>query len=117
MIALALRIVWQMYPCIWTCLLFWAAAIGMCFFGENKLHHYISMFGACLNAVVTIANGGFMPANNTGIPISVWVPLQPHHHFQFLADILPYGFSIGDMFIIAGLFTALGQFVYRYLTN
>jgi hypothetical protein len=65
------------------------------------------LFGILCNALVTVANGGFMPVQ--GLPADVkplfrtWVPGHSAHSLMILADqhALFY-FSIGDVFIISG---------------
>jgi len=65
------------------------------------------LFGMVCNAIVIVANGGFMPVN--GIPagyrplLPTWVPARSANCLVFLADqhFLFY-FSIGDVLIISG---------------
>jgi len=77
------------------------------------------LFGMFCNAIVTVANGGFMPVN--GIPsgykplLPTWVPARSGNYLVILADqhYLFY-FSIGDVLIISGaLLWFLGPWLLR----
>lgn len=79
--------------------------------------------GMFCNAIVIVANGGFMPVN--GIPsgykplFPTWVPANSANYLLFLADqhILFY-FSIGDILIMSGaLLWVLGPWLVRRLTQ
>ena len=65
------------------------------------------LLGMVCNAIVIVANGGFMPVN--GIPsgyeplLPTWVPARSANYFVFLADQYSlFYFSIGDVLIISG---------------
>jgi hypothetical protein len=73
--------------------------------------------GMFCNAIVTVANGGFLPVH--GIPsgykplLATWVPAGTANSLRFLADQHSlYYFSIGDVLIISGtLLWFLGPWV------
>jgi hypothetical protein len=79
--------------------------------------------GMFCNAIVTVANGGFMPVN--GLPssykplLATWVPAGPAHYLGFLADQHSlFYFSIGDVLIISGaLLWFLGPWLLRSWTR
>lgn len=67
--------------------------------------------GACSNATVVLANGGYMPVFAPGsYPHGIWVQLNVSHRLIFLADINK-GSSVGDMLIASGILLALGYWV------
>jgi hypothetical protein len=105
MIVLALRVVWQFLPNIYTCLLFWAVVFASLALDHSREpFRYVRLIGVMMNALVTIANGGFMPCVGTNYSlISVWKPasLTPGR-LLFLCDRFG-GFSIGDFFIFGSL--------------
>jgi hypothetical protein len=79
--------------------------------------------GMFCNAIVTVANGGFMPV--TGFPSGVrplfptWIPARPANYLVILADqhCLFY-FSIGDVLILSGaLLWFVGPWLLRALTR
>lgn len=104
MLALPFRILWQYYPNIWCCCLFWFVATGVQFWGHPAKYQEVAIVGLLCNAVVTIANGGKMPVIGwgSGTVLSVWRPAQPGDRFLMLCDRF-WGFSIGDFMIIAGM--------------
>jgi hypothetical protein len=81
------------------------------------------LFGMFCNAIVTVANGGFMPVN--GLPsgyeplLPTWVPARSANYFVFLADQHSlFYFSIGDVLILSGtLLWFLGPWLLRSLTR
>lgn len=75
----------------------------------------IFLAGLCCNAVVMIANGGYMP-----VPAPVEFGDSTMHEVMtdetalpMLADVLPYGFAAGDLLIGVGLGLALVTFLHR----
>jgi len=79
--------------------------------------------GMFCNAIVIVANGGFMPVN--GIPsdtkplFPTWVPARSANYLVFLADQHSlFYFSIGDVLIISGtLLWCVGPRLVRWLTQ
>ncbi len=107
-IIIGLRILWQIYPGLLFCCLFWI--VSMMFdavrFRACKSHlesfgASTCMLGALSNAVVTIANNGFMPVPNVET-FSLWVKSTSEHKLMFLADIYA-GFSLGDFILLSGV--------------
>jgi hypothetical protein len=65
------------------------------------------LFGMFCNAIVTVANGGFMPVK--GLPsgfrplFPTWIPARPANYLVILADQHDlFYFSVGDVLIISG---------------
>ena len=77
------------------------------------------LLGMVCNALVTVANGGFMPVQ--GLPsgfkplLPTWIPAGSAHSLMILADQRAlFYFSIGDVFIISGaLLWWLGPWLLR----
>lgn len=111
---IAARVLWQNYPGIWPCLLFWIIALadeplrwgelG----GRRKFCYVLAVVGAISNALATLANGGHMPVSGDHkfTPGSLWIPMTESSRLPFLCDIFA-GFSIGDFFIIGSLLLLL----------
>lgn len=118
MISLGFRIIWQMWPGMFTCSLFWVVVFWSMNYSYGRTHDWtvlVSALGALMNAIVTIANKGYMPVlSKLGNPLSVWVPADSTHRFLFLCDRFA-GFSIGDFFIFAGLGLALMRWIWGIL--
>jgi hypothetical protein len=81
------------------------------------------LLGMLCNAIVTVANGGYMPV--AGLPSNVrplfptWIPARPANYLVILADqhYLFY-FSMGDVLIISGaLLWFVGPWLLRWLTQ
>lgn len=116
LIMLMLRLLWQMYPSLLMCAIFWAM-VGVMeweFIRTEKNINWWSrgvlLAGASMNAIVTLANDGRMPfLGKDTHPHSVWV-LGNGKHLLFLCDRFDLGFgilSLGDFFIIGGLLLLL----------
>jgi len=67
------------------------------------------IIGTICNSTVTAVNGGWMPLLQ-GVRAKPGSPMSPPYYdivyggnLLFLADVLPFGFSIGDLFLIGGL--------------
>ncbi len=73
----------------------------------------LALLGAELNWLVVRANGG-MPVRGIDIyqAYDRWIPLVENTRLKFLADILPFHYSIGDIV----MFLAAGIFVYSLIT-
>lgn len=121
---LVLRVVWQVDTGLFTCMLFWIAAVR---FGvrevlqtnrqSSRILARVSLVGLLCNAVVTIANGGYMPVVGDGITnLSVWVTSTEATRLLWLADHTDWwGFSIGDGLVIGGWLARLSLWVVRGL--
>jgi hypothetical protein len=81
------------------------------------------LVGMLCNAIVTVANDGFMPVQ--GLPshfkplFPTWIPARPANHLVALGDqhYLFY-FSIGDVLIISGaLLWCVGPWLLRSVTR
>jgi hypothetical protein len=108
---LAFRFLWQWYPSLWTCALFWLVVAAVEFWmirsGEIKMNWRKNVIwaGAAMNAAVTLANDGRMPVLGKFAPMSLWV-VGTGKRLLFLCDRFNGGwaiFSLGDFFIIAGV--------------
>lgn len=111
MISLGLRIFWQLYPGLLMASLFWAWVLvfnGWSFKKKPRWWKAIVLIGALSNALVVLANGGYMPVTNLDNQISLWVPATDKHTLLFLADRY-IGWSLGDFFILTGLGIGLVQ--------
>ena len=107
-----LRVAWQIWPGLLTCSVFWGACLVSDAFslsalsGGMLLSKILTTSGAGLNAVVTLANRGYMPVIG-GSHFSLWVTAKAgEHRLLWLADRF-WGFSIGDFAILSGLFSTL----------
>lgn len=110
------RILWTNHGGVWYCSLFWACSLGfaICDFNSaaklwQKSWRFISQIGAASNALVTIANGGYMPCISNTSAKDIWIDAKPDHLFLFLCDRFG-GFSVGDFLIFSGLLA--GIFLY-----
>lgn len=121
---LVLRVAWQMAPSVAICGIFWVATIAFMVvqIREEVLRPWsrrfawVTVVGAVLNAVVTIANGGYMPVLGQDVSLSVWTTATDSHVLLFLADQYA-GFSVGDFFIFAGILGRLGYWCARKATE
>ena len=125
-IILLARIAWQWFPGnVYVCGLLWGAAIYFAYYNWKQTHNWgwiFTVIGLGSNFTVTILNHGYMPVvgiisvdswNN-----SIWIPATSDTYLPILADHLSlYGFSIGDIFILSGLFIASAIYYYRYPLN
>lgn len=105
------RGVWQYFPGIATCALFWSCAMFFQTFLiidkrylTSKVARVVTTLGVVSNMIVTLANGGYMPVVSGG-DYSLWVTATDTHRLMPLADIYS-GFSIGDFAIGLGLVLA-----------
>jgi hypothetical protein len=109
---LTARMVWQRRPGLFTCALFWTISVVFIVLLDWSitLSQLLLTLGLVLNAVVTLANGGFMPVATQrrlgSNARSLWVQRESGQRFLFLAD--NYGtrfirFSVGDTFLLFGI--------------
>jgi hypothetical protein len=123
-VSLIFRILWQVWPNLGTCALFWAVALFVHFRWPPKgvgigwrTFSVIAVPGILCNAAVTLANQGRMPVIGDASLISVWVKAgdNGHTHLLFLCDRYNLGgvaiASVGDFFIFAGAFAGLAVFL------
>jgi hypothetical protein len=119
LIILAGRLVWQRRPNLATCSLFWLIAfLFVVVLGwANAPSQYILTLGILSNALVTLANGGYMPVKAqrrlTGPARSLWVQRTSGQRLLFLADNFGNNtirFSVGDALLLAGIILALAGF-------
>src|SRR5271168_3313253 len=116
------RVLWQWFPSLWACVLFWSAVFGTeVEYIRNppqKINWWTRtpiLIGVVMNAVVTLANSGRMPFFGHIKPTSLWV-LGTGKHLLFLCDRFETRwaiFSIGDFFIIGGLLLSLLIWFFR----
>lgn len=105
---LGLRGLWQATPNIWTCALFWICAFAdepirwRLLHGRRLLLYRAGLFGSALNALATLANGGFMPVEGKTDFTSLWAPMTADCKLYWLCDVFG-GASIGDFFILTCL--------------
>jgi hypothetical protein len=117
-LALLFRYLWQLYPSLWMCLLFWSAiAAGELQYIRNpssKINWWSKMpvlVGASMNAIVTLANDGRMPYLGPQKAYSLWV-MGTGKHLLFLCDRFD-GWSLGDFFILSGIAIAVLFWLFR----
>lgn len=112
LLTFAARIAWQVNPGMFWASIFWSASFTSLLAWSIPIWiKLIIGLGILSNALAILSNGGFMPvADNEGREFSVWVQLKEHHNFPWLCDVLPLGFSVGDVAIITGL----GLFCYWF---
>lgn len=98
------RVLWMVYPNLLTCALFWTTMLAWRIDArESNWANPVAVAGLALNAVVTLANWGYMPVVGRGPEqsFSLWVTAAGSHHLLFLADYTAWwGFSIGDGLIL-----------------
>ncbi len=106
------RILWQKRPGFATCCLFWVASffIIVVLGWVNALSQYLLAAGIAGNALVTLANGGFMPVAShrklSGPARSLWVQRTDSQRLTFLADNFGnnvFRFSVGDVLLLFGI--------------
>jgi hypothetical protein len=90
--ALPLRLIWDWYPGLEICALFWGAIIG----ANLLLRLWIWIPGGACNAAATLANGGFMPSNSDLPHKGFYVALTPDSSLPWLCDRFVGGSSVGD---------------------
>jgi hypothetical protein len=87
---------------------FWSLVIcgNLCFirWGRFRTSTLFSLTGAAMNAVVIIANGGYMPVVGLDEPTGIWRPADSGSHLLLIADRMAFGgFSPGDFLLMAAL--------------
>lgn len=97
--AVALRVAMNFWPTLFMCLVFWVSVVAAMILSRN----YWIVPGLVCNAAVMLANGGVMPVYGQDGPFSGFhVQGTPDSSLQFLGDVLPGGFSVGDVLILLG---------------
>ena len=94
---IGLRLLWQWKPGFFTCLIFWSVVgAGLSY---DHLQDLPLILGIASNALVTLANGGFMPVKGARRQrFSLWVRSTKAHRLRGLGDNYK-GFSIGDILL------------------
>jgi hypothetical protein len=115
---LAARILWTRKPGLLTCGLFWGSPLVLVTLGfEVVPSQFLLVGGLACNALVTLANGGYMPVRaqwrQRGPARSLWVQRTSGQHLLFLAD--NFGnrwirFSVGDVLIAAGIVLSIAGY-------
>lgn len=113
-LALIMRLVWQLSPSMHASIVFWVFALVAALFWVvraeyviSKVARLVASIGFCLNAVATLSNGGFMPSvSQQGEGLSIWVPVSETTKCLALCDIYA-GCSVGDMLIGVGILVAI----------
>jgi hypothetical protein len=117
MLVIPVRIIWQIYPNLWWCIVFWAVVLWLNRPKKRNLQTFLVFVGASFNALATIANGGKMPVlGKYGSPVSAWRAARPSDHLLILCDRIG-GFSIGDLLIGASFILGLGLWLWKVRTN
>jgi hypothetical protein len=108
------RLLWQRRPHLLTCAAFWCiASVVVLLPWSTTLSQFVILAGVFSNAVVTLANGGFMPVAShrrlQGSARSLWVQRESGQKLLFLAD--NFGtrslrFSVGDVLLFLGIILA-----------
>ena len=108
------RLLWQRRPNLATCATFWLIAfLVMLLPWSTALSQFVLGAGILSNALVTLANGGFMPVaahrRLRGSARSLWVQRESGQKLLFLADNFGTNFirfSVGDVILLAGIVLA-----------
>ena len=92
------------YPAIFAIVIFLLLYVIALILTRNPCWWFY-IVGCALNLVVVAANGGYMPVLGRLEAQRIWIPLTPETNLPFLADIffLPWGMSLGDIFIFTGV--------------
>jgi hypothetical protein len=119
---LFLRVLWQWFPSLLTCVLFWYTVFTIevrQLSRAEKVNWWSKtpgLIGAAMNAAVTITNDGRMPVLSTKFrPVSLWVA-GTGKHLLFLCDRFDGRWailSLGDFFIIGGILIPIVQWLIR----
>lgn len=106
--AIVLKGIWDWYPGMTFCLLFWATSLWSSILIGPK--QWFCIPGTICNAAATISNGGYMPTMDDGAPYTgIYVPLTPDSALPWLCDRF-YGGSVGDILLLFGLLILFGLF-------
>lgn len=123
-VAIGLRFgYWQWHPSLLSASLFWTVALtglALHVVTAPSRHRVVARaaicLGASLNAVVVLANDGFMPVTSNHT-YSVWVASnETAQRLLFLSDKYA-GFSVGDFVIISGFVVLLMCWLVRRATR
>ena len=113
-VLLGARLLWQRRPNLATCATFWGIAfvVGLLPW-STTWSQFVLGAGILSNALVTLANGGFMPVaahrRLRGRAHSLWVQRESGQKLLFLADNFGTNFirfSIGDALLLTGIILA-----------
>ncbi|MEO8457602.1 MAG: DUF5317 family protein [Chloroflexota bacterium] len=115
---LGARILWQRRPGLLPCALFWGTSAVLLAVGwQWAISQFVLIAGIASNAIVTLANGGFMPVAThrklAGPARSVWVQKSGDTRLNWLGD--NFGnrfvrFSIGDVLLLAGIIVSIAGY-------
>ncbi len=112
------RLLWQRRPNLVSCATFWGFAFLMVLLPwSTTWSQFVLGAGILSNALVTLANGGFMPVAThrrlRGSARSLWVQRESGQKLLFLADNFGTNFirfSVGDVLLVTGvLLASFGQ--------
>ena len=110
-VVLGARLLWQRRPSLSSCATFWTIAFVVVLLPWSAaFSQFVLSAGILSNALVTLANGGFMPVaahrRLQGSARSLWVQRESGQKLLFLADNFGTNsirFSIGDAFLVTGI--------------
>jgi hypothetical protein len=110
-VVLGARLLWQRRPNPGTCATFWTVAFVVVLLPWSVAFSQLALgAGVLSNALVTLANGGFMPVaahrRLQGSARSLWVQRESGQKLLFLADNFGTNsirFSIGDALLLIGI--------------
>ena len=113
-VLLGARVVWQQRPNLVSCATFWVVAFVVALLPWSTTWSQVVLgSGIFSNALVTLANGGFMPVAShrkvQGRARSLWVQRETGQKLLFLADNFgtsSFRFSVGDAFLLVGILLA-----------
>ena len=111
---LGARVLWQRRPNELSCVAFWCVALVVMLVPWSlAVSQLVLGAGILSNALVTLANGGFMPVAShrklRGSARSLWVQRESGQKLLFLADNFGTNFirfSVGDVLLLTGIVLA-----------
>jgi hypothetical protein len=119
-----MRFAWYAWPSLALGAIFWGAVLFVIVGWSKFLHkraiprHCIGIagIGAVLNAVVVLANGGYMPVHgmSTDVEGGIWRSTEHGGNLLFLADRMSWGgASPGDFFLAVGIIVGLSLAIFK----
>lgn len=113
-VLLGARLVWQRRPNLVSCATFWVVAFTVALLPwSTTWSQFVLGSGILSNALVTLANGGFMPVAShrklRGSARSLWVQRESGQKLLFLADNFGTSsirVSVGDALLLVGILLA-----------